>query len=392
MNYALSDKTMEYSEKVAKATMGIDALYRKEMDLTDLHDGLVVLNMADVPSEPFTDYKDAQEMLGELSKEAMALPEADRRLYYTQACTSLWSFCQWRMGKLGQMNSQIGLFLHVDPAPATQRDLDRYNNKLHDMLRELGYTGNVKEQIASWEQKNLVPADEVKDTMDEMMEQARQMCGEILELPENDYYHCETVKNGPFNASSDYGNRRVIVNTEPILTRQKLKHLACHEVYPGHFMQFTLRRKAWERGIGGLDGTLSVCNHSSSSTFEGIADCGSKFLGWHEGLDDDVTELISTIQAALGTAASYRMHTLQWSDVDVRDYLRLNAPGGGEGWVANRMEFIRDPARAALIWSYWRGDEGVFPVWERVEPKDRENFFQYIYNRLHTVQSLQLFK
>ena len=89
-----------------------------------------------------------------------------------------------------------------------------------------------------------------------------------------------------YTASSDFAHRRVLINIDPILTKQKLKHLVCHEVYPGHFMQFTLRRQAWEQGVGGLDGVLSVCNHSSSCTFEGIADAGISFLGWEEGLDD----------------------------------------------------------------------------------------------------------
>ena len=392
MNLELSAKTLQLSEKVARATVGIDALYRVEIGSNERKDGLVVLNMGNVQPEKYANYDEAQAHLAELAAEAMTLPEADRRLYYTQACTSLWSFCQWRKGQLEQMKDQIGMFLHVDPAPASQEIIDGYFKELRAMLTELGYTGDVKQQIAAWEQKNLVPADEVEGTMNAMMADAREMCGNILELPENDFYHCETVSGGPFNASSDYNNRRVIVNTEPILTTQKLKHLVCHEVYPGHFMQFSLRRIYWERGIGGMDGTLSVCNHSSSCTFEGIADAGIEFIGWDEGLDDAVGALISTIQSALGTAASHRLHTLGWEDSKVEDFLRANAPGGGEGWIANRMKFIQDPARAALIWSYWRGDEGVFPVWHRVAKEDRANFFKYIYGRLHTVQSMQLFQ
>lgn len=391
MNMELSAKTIAFSEEVAKATVGIDALYRKEIGADENRDGLVVLNMSDVQPEPFESYDQAQERMAELGGRALTLPEPDRRLYYTQACTSLWSFCAWRKGQLEDMADQIGTFLHVDPAPATQAQLDAYNAELRAMLTGMGYTGDLPTQIAAWEQKNLVPPDEVEGTMNAMMAEARELCGNILELPENDFYHCETVSDGPFNASSDYNNRRVIVNIAPILTTQKLKHLVCHEVYPGHFMQFTLRRVAWERGVGGLDGVLSVCNHSSSCTFEGIADAGIEFIGWHDGADDEVAMLISTIQSALGTAASYRLHTLGWKDAQVEDYLRKNAPGGGEGWVANRMKFIQDPARAALISSYWRGDEGVFPIWHRVEKADRARFFQYIYGRLHTVQSMQLF-
>ena len=388
---ALSDKTLALSEKVAHATMGIDALYRQETGAESDREGLVVVQMAEVSPTPFASYGEAQEYLADLAQQALALPEPDRRLYYTQACTSLWSFCAWRQGKLERMSDQISLFLHADPAPATSAQLDGYYRQLHRLLTEMGYTGDIKAQIAAWEAKNLVPADEVQDTMNTMMVQARDMCGRILPLPENDYYHCETVRGVSYNASSDFAHRRVLINIDPILTKQKLKHLVCHEVYPGHFMQFTLRRQAWEQGVGGLDGVLSVCNHSSSCTVEGIADAGISFLGWEEGLDDRANDLVSLIQAARGSAASYRLHTLGWESSRVEDFLRDNAPGGGEGWVANRIKFIQDPARAALIFSYWRGDEGVFPVWNRVAPEDRARFFGYIYGRLHTVQSLQLF-
>ena len=391
MYYLLSDKTISYSMEIARVTMGIDALYRREAGIDDLHDGLVVLNMCDVAPEPFEDYTQAQQRLAELAGRALGLPEPDRRLYYTQACTSLWSFCQWRRGLLEDIGTQIGMFLHVDPASPSEAQLQAWNRDLYRLLGEAGYAGDLKARIDAWEQKHLVPPDEVQGTMDEMMVFARERTGNILELPENDYYHCQTVPSAAFNASSDYGNRRVIVNTAPILTTHKLKHLVCHEVYPGHFMQFTLRRIAWERGYGGLDGTLSVCNHSSSCTFEGIADCGAAFLDWEEDIDDAINGRISMIQSALGAAASYRMHILKRPNAEVEAFLRDNAPGGGEGWVANRMGFISDPARAALIWSYLRGDEGVFPVWARVAREDRPAFFEYIYNRLHTVQSLQLF-
>lgn len=157
-------------------------------------------------------------------------------------------------------------------------------------------------------------------------------------------------------------------------------------------MQFSLRRMLWERGEAGADGLLSVVNHASSCTFEGIADAGVELIDWIEGADDEVGALISTVQAALGTMASYRMHVLKRPDAETREFLRAHAPAGGEGWVDNRMKFIRDPARAALIWSYWRGDEGVFPIWRRVPAEKRADYFRYIYGRLHTVQSMRLFQ
>lgn len=43
---ALSDKTLALSEKVAHATMGIDALYRQETGAESDREGLVVVQMA----------------------------------------------------------------------------------------------------------------------------------------------------------------------------------------------------------------------------------------------------------------------------------------------------------------------------------------------------------
>ena len=106
MEFRLSDQTLAFSVDVARATMGVDALYRRETGFTDLHDGLVVLNMANVEPAAYESYQAAQSHLAELAQKALALPEPDRRLYYAQACTSLWSFCQWRQDQLPSMSSQ----------------------------------------------------------------------------------------------------------------------------------------------------------------------------------------------------------------------------------------------------------------------------------------------
>jgi hypothetical protein len=386
----LNDATIRFGEEVARMTLGIDRLYRAELNDPEA-DGLVVLNMSALAPAAFADYAQARAEIANAARAAFALPEPDRRLYYAQALTSLDAFCASREGSLPGVGERIRLFLHVDPAPASEADLDRYERALYALLGEMGYVGELKARCAAWEGKNLVPADEVRGTMDALMDEARARCGEMLELPEGDFYHCETERGVPYNARSDYDHRRVLINIDPVLTRPALRHLVCHECYPGHFMQFVSRRVAWERGYGAADGLLSVVNHSSSATFEGIADAGVEFIGWGEDMDDRVCLLLTTLQAALGTAASYRLNILGRPDSEVREFLRRHALVGGEGWVANRMGFIADPARSALIWSYWRGDEGVLPLWRRVGAADRERFFGYIYGRLHTVQSLRLF-
>jgi len=351
-----------------------------------------VLNMGNVHAKEFESYDDARKALSELAKKAFSLPEEDRRLYYNQACISMDSFCASRMGLLPSLSSQVGMFLHVNPAPVSDREVDGFKQQIHTLLTGMGYSGDLMQQCAKWEEKNLVPADEVKGFMEELMAEARELTGEILDLPEGDYYSVITERGCSFNASSHYDKRAVIINIDPVLTKQSLKHLVCHECYPGHFMQFSLRQRLYEKGVAAADGLLSVCNHSSSATFEGIADAGLEFIDWIKDDDDRVMLLLSELKSSLGTAASYRLHELKMPASEVESWVRSNTLVGGEGWVASRMRFISDTSRSALIWSYWRGDQGVFDIWHRVAPKDRPRFYEYIYGRLHTVQSMQLFR
>jgi len=387
----LSKSTLRFGEKLCAATLGIDLLYRKEISALKRSDGLVVLNMGSVLAEAFSNYEEARGFLASLAREALCLPEEDRRLYYTQACLSLDSFCAVRLGFLPRLFSQIGLFLPVDPASPDDTQLECCKRKIRELLTEMNYTGDLKEQSRQWEVKNTVPADEIQQVMEELMTLAREKTGEILELPEGDYYHCVTERNCVFNAKSDYKNRSVVVNIDPVLTRPALKHLVCHECYPGHFMQFSLRQRLYEKGVAAADGLLSVVNHSSSAVFEAIGDAGIEFIDWVENDDDRVNALFTELKAMLSAAASYRLHGLGWPEAKVMDWLRSQALVGGEGWIAGRMKFIQEPARSALIWSYWRGGLGMFGVWKRIPSGKRAEFFDYLYGRLHTVQSLQLF-
>lgn len=388
----LSEKALMFGQRLAKITMGIDEVYRRELSAPGNIDGLVVVNMGFNEREKFNNYDECREGLRELLPKAFEIEEEDRRLYYTQACISLDSFCAFRQGKLQSLTSQVGMFLHVNPAPVSYEEIERDKKKLRSLLTSMGYLGDLETQMNEWEKKNTVPKDSVKDYMDDLMKIARERTGNILELPENDFYKCKTETNVPYNARSDYENRTVWINIDPILTKQGLKHLVCHECYPGHFMQFTLRRSLYEKGIAAADGLLSVVNHSSSATFEGIADAGIEFIDWVEDDDDRVCAILTNLRSALGTASSYQMHVEKKSDEEVRDWLYKNALTGGEGWIEGRMKFIKDEARAALIWSYWRGDQGTFSVWRNVPKEKRAQYFDYIYGRLHTVQSMQLFK
>lgn len=390
MDQSLSDATMAYGEEAATAMLGLDALYRREAGDGD---GLVVLNMSTTHQpEPFADYEAAHARFAELERRAARLPEADRQRYYSQLCHSSMAVCRWRQGRL-PFAEQLSGFLHVPAAPADDAALDGLRAEMRALLNRMGYSGDLAAQCAAWQERNHVPAGEVVGTLTELLGEAWDRTAERIALPapKEDGMRVSGVHGVPYSARCDYAHRTIDLNLDPIYTSPGLKHLAVHEGYPGHYVQFKLRETWYREGTAPADGLLSVVNTASSSPFEGIADNGLIMIDWVESDDDRLAELLTRYRSGIGTGAAWRLHALGWSDGQVRDWLRGVGLVGGEGWVDNRMRFITAPQRSVLIWSYWWGAASVTPVWRSVPAERRGEFVRFLYGRMHSPQTVAMF-
>ncbi len=396
----LSDVTLRYAEELTEALLGLDALYAsprgKGTSGTDVDmDRLVVLNLSDHHQpEPFTNYAIARARFAELKRQSAELPEPDRALYYGQTCDSEIAFATWCEEGL-PFTRQISDFLHIPARPASEQELDNLRTKMREVLNDLGYSGDLAAQTAAWESRQRVPPDEVEDVLNELLSEAWDLTAERLEIPaeKSDGMRVETVRAVPYNAMCDYSRRLIRLNIEPTLTRPGLRHLAVHEGYPGHYVQFKRREVRYREGRAPADVLLSVINTASSPPFEGIADIGLDLIGWHTSPDDRLAGFLTRYRAGLGTRAAWRLHAEGIAPETVRDELLRDALVGGEGWVDNRLRYLTGQTRSALIWSYWTGEPAIRPVWERIRdnPEQHEAYFTYIYDRMHSNASLALF-
>ena len=389
----LSDATLAFGERVMTALLGVDALYRRE---SGDGDGLAVLNMdteGRYAPDTFASYDDARACFRTLRADAGRLPEKDRRVYYDQLCHSTLAFVAWRSGGL-PFRSQLADFLHVPAAPATEEELDVLRTDMRRLLDGMGYHGSLAEQCRRWEERNRVPADEVPAVLADLLTQAWGRTEERLTpIPASfsDGMRVAAVTGVAYNARCDYLARTIELNVDPVLTRPALKHLAVHEGYPGHYVQFKLR-ETWARdGTAPADVLLSVVNTASSSVFEGIADAGMDAIDWVDSADDRLQALMNRYRAGIGTHAAWLLHAVERPAGEVTDWLAENALVGGDGWVENRMRFIAAPSRAALIWSYWWGERSVAPTWRRVPQERRGDFCRYLYGRMHANDTVGLF-
>lgn len=389
----LSDETMEVGTRAAGALLGVDALYRAESgDPT----GLVCLNMdteGRYPATEYGSYAEAAEAFEALRRDSAALPEPDRRLYYDQLCHSTLAFIQWRSDGI-DFKSQLTDFLHGPAAPAPDAALDALRSEIRAGLTELGYTGDLRAQAAAWEERHTVPRDAVGEVLTGLLDEAWDRTEEAIggmPGPKSDGMAVKTVSDVSFNARCDFSVRTIDINVDPTLTRPGLKHLAVHEGYPGHWLQFKTRQVMAYDGTAAPDVLLSVVNSASSSVFEGIADYGIHMIDWANDPDDRLQALFTVYRAAIGTGAAWRLHGLEWSESAATDWLRDQCLTGGEGWVLNRMKFIAAPERAVLIWSYWWGEPAVAAAFEGVAPGEEAAFREYLYGRMHSVRSVGMF-
>lgn len=389
----LSHATLAFSEQAMAALLGLDALYRKE---SADGDGLAVVNLdreGRYRAEAFSGYQDAARRFEDLRLQAGGLAEPDRRAYYDALCHSTLAFIAWRSSGLPFLE-QIRDFLHVPAEPASASQIDGLREEMGRLLDRMGYHGDLRAQCAAWEDKNRVSPDQVPEVLEEFLDEAwRRTEEKLLRIPRprSDGMKVTAVSGVAFNARCDYLSRRIELNIDPILTRPALKHLAVHEGYPGHYLQFTLRATMAESGEAGADGLLSLVNSASSSVFEGIGDSGVTMLDWIEGDDDRMQSLMNAYRAGIGTEAAWQLHALGWPAQRVADSLSERSLVGGEGWVANRIKFIHSPARAVLIWSYWWGERVVTGAWKRIGAYRREAFLRFLYGRMHSNASIEMF-
>lgn len=388
----LSEKTIQFSHEFAAAFLGADALYRAHPNGDAI--GLVIMNLAEGLFQPvkFADIDEALAHLLDLQYRAVELPELDRRLFYQQLCHTTSAILKWLRDGL-PFPDRIRDFLHVDGKPPTDGELDSYRVRMHDLLTEMGYSGDLKTQCAAWEKRNQVPPDEVKQVMEALLDEGWERTNRLIPIPatKDDGLRVVTLSSDHFNARCDYRARVVEINIDPIITRPALKHLVVHEAYPGHYVQFKMRETHFQNGTGTAEALFSMLKSPSSCMFEGVADSGLHLLDWFESDDDRLMMLMNRYQAGIAAAASWRLHQSAWSQDRVRDWLREHCLIGGDGWVSHRMGYISPTQRGMHIWSYWRGEPIVASIWSQISLSDRPAFLEYLFSRLHSPQTIRMF-
>ncbi|MBI1415641.1 MAG: hypothetical protein GC146_00295 [Limimaricola sp.] len=376
-------------------TMGIDRFERRVNDGRSLLDGegLVPIYMgADlVAPRAYESWEVVQSDLRDLEKEVGALPPGERQVFLTGMVASLKVAVRIFSGGSPTFAEKVTDLVGAPAGRESEAVIEGARDALDQLLTQEGFVrGSLNDRVQAWEADRAVDADKLVGVFGELMDEARRRTNEMI-FDTGDYTMVLNPVSGvPYSARCNFNEGQMDLNTDLAYSRAALKHLVCHEVFPGHSTQLLYTRAEVDAGRSTLDALLITTNAITGCVQEGIGDQGIHLIDWVEDADDRIYQQLRRLRSAAQTNAAWAYMVEGQPAEDTAAYLR-DVAMGQEAWVRGRLRMAAHPFRGPFIASYWAGNEAVRKVRERVTPDTREAFLVALFGRAQSPESLSMF-
>ncbi len=394
-----SDLDFKLAERFTALALGADQYYNslpaedKESSLRE--EGLIPVDFSGIKAQPIGSFEEAIDGLIEVYQAYAKEQNPIRRNYMWQQIASFIRLCHWQNKKPFTYRELVRELMYIDENPVSQAALQNLGRALAANLAKAGYQGNLKQQIAAWHQKRVVKGEAaIAEVLQNLLAESQEKTIDMgLKIAADYQVQAKVVKDVPYNAYCDFAKQSIYINGNVEYTVDQLKHLVCHEAFPGHMVHLAQRRALLQKGQIPADAGLVITNTASSPVFEGLADNGMSFLNWQNDLDDQICHQLSSLQAMVGLNAAHLLHAEHKPMEQVKQYL-LDQGLGSEAWAEARVRFINYPLRKPFIYSYWRGYQAVEQAWRPLKQDSslQNNFFNYLYNHMHSADTILQFK
>jgi hypothetical protein len=382
--------------RLTAIVLGMDALRARDAERHELagFDALVpiFIGRENVDARTFATFDEAADELASLAVDVEGLPLGSRRTFLSAMVRSMRAVARMLRAETLSFEEKLNEFAGVPAGPIPEETLDELCEGLAAILARRGFdAGPLGERVRSWEAARVVHRDDLARVFDELMAVARAKTDATI-FPVGDYsMRLRPVENVRYTARCSFDEGCMDINVGVAFTRSNLKHLVCHEVFPGHATQLLYTRTLVDEGRAPLDTLLCTANAVTGCIQEGIGDQGIELIDWIEDDDDAAHVELRRLQTAAGANAARYLMVDGWPEERVADYLRERA-FGQETWVRGRIGFARQPFHGPFLAHYWYGNETVRRVRMRASSAEqRTAFTRYLYERLHSPESLEMF-
>jgi hypothetical protein len=381
--------------ELAAVTMGIDAFERSRPAVGSLlgGHGLVPIFVGGgvVSPRAYASHEDIRSDLAALEADVALLPASPRLVFLQGMLKSLRVAVKMLSGATPAFEEKV---TDLVGAPAGRVDADIIEGargRLDRLLAGAGFVrGDLGQRVAAWESERAVPAERIEAVYRELMAAAKERTDRMV-FDTGDYdMALNPVRGTMFTARCSFAAGKMDLNVDISFTRAALKHLVCHEVYPGHSTQVLSTLWAVEQGRAPADALLISADAITGCVQEGIGDQGAAIIDFHEDEDDEIYRELRDIRSAAQTSAAWMLMVEGVDAEQVATYLRTVAMGQ-EAWVEGRLRMAAHPFRGPFIASYWAGNECVRKVRQRVRKADWPSFLETLYFHANSPASLAAF-
>lgn len=381
--------------ELTAVTVGIDAFERKSNDGRSLLDGegLVPIYMGGdiVPPRAYSGWEEIGDDLSKLRKAVDALAPGARQVFLDGMVDSLKVAVRLFSGGSPTFEEKVVDLVGAPKGKVDPAIIDTARDNIDRLLARAGIRqGTLPERVAKWESTRALDPDALESTFTDLMVEAKARTAEMI-FDTGDYnMTLNPVRDVPYTARCNFDDAKMDLNLDLSFTRAALKHLVCHEVYPGHSTQLLYTRAEVDSGRATMDALLITANAITGCVQEGIGDQGVQLIDWIEDDDDQIHLELRRLRSAAQTTAAWAYMVEGKPAEEVMEYLR-NIAMGQEAWARGRLRMAAHPFRGPFIASYWAGNEAVRTVRERIRPDQREDFLKALYGRAQSPRSLDMF-
>jgi hypothetical protein len=385
----------ELGAQLTAVTMGIDAFERLRAPGTGLLDGegLVPIYMGGelIAPRSYESWEQIRADLAALGDTAAKLPEGPRFSFMRGMLASLQVAVRLFSGASPSFEEKVRDLVGAPVGPVDPAVVDDLRGQLDVLLRQQGIVrGDLGERVQAWEDEYLVGQSRLDDVFEALMDEAKTRTdARIFDTGDYDMA-LHPVRNVPYTARCNFNEGRMELNVDIGFTRAALKHLVCHEIYPGHSTQLLYTFAKVKTGESEAEALLCTANAITGCVQEGIGDQGIELLDWIEDRNDQIYLALHGLRSAAQTSAAWNLMAEGHPAETVANYLRRTAIGQ-EAWVRGRLRLAAHPFRGPFIASYWAGNESVRRVRESVSDARRPAFIAYLFGQAHSPESLEMF-
>ena len=392
------DRTTEdvqIGRQLTALTIGMDHLERQ---LSRGHgvldsEGLVPIYLGDSLVSPLelSDWDAVHRELDDLEQRSARYPEGSRRTFLQDMLRSLRTATRLFEGEVLSFREKLEGLVGVPAEPISDDELLSMHSELAGLLEQSGLrSGSLAECTLRWEEERSLDATQLEPTFKELMQEAQRRTDALI-YPTGDYtMQLNALRGVPFTARCNFSSGQMDLNVDLSFTRAAIKHLVCHEVFPGHSTQLLYTLDKARTGESTADVLLCTANAVTGCVQEGIGDQGVHLLDWVEDEDDAIHVQLRRIRSASATSAAWYQMGEGWSEERVTKYLE-DFSFGQRPWIEGRVRFASYSFRGPFIASYWFGNEAVREVRERITEAQRPAFIEFLYGQMHSPRSLNQF-